>query len=156
MKTLWNALALFMLLLGCAACEDDETAASFPEVTAATLNGTWQLVEFDGHSLNAETYCYLHLIRRDRTFEMYSNLQTGYADLTTGSFEIEQDPYLGAVISGDYAFGNGKWNHEYIVSELTADGKMVWVNKDDASQVQVFRRCERVPQEIVDAARPVE
>ena len=33
-------------------------------------------------------------------------------------FSIENDPYLGYVISGEYDFGNGDWNNDYIVTDL--------------------------------------
>ena len=38
----------------------------------------------------------------------------------TGHFSLENDPYLGYIISGEYDFGNGDWNNDYIVTDLLA------------------------------------
>ena len=49
------------------------------------------------------------------------------------------------MIRGNYDYGNGDWAHRYIVTSLTSD-KMVWVAKDDATDVSIYVRTE-LPEE---------
>ena len=60
MKNIFKLIALFTFLLCFSACGDDEelTVATLP-VTAANLNGTWQLSEWNGQPLAEGTYCYI-------------------------------------------------------------------------------------------------
>ena len=52
MRILFRIIPLCMLLLGFVACDDeDEAKVETLEVTPANLNGTWQLVEWNGESL---------------------------------------------------------------------------------------------------------
>lgn len=76
-----------------------------------------------------------------------------YARYITGDFSIEKDPYLGYVISGEYDFGNGEWNNDYIVTDLLEAGSMIWTAKDDAGDVSKYVRCDEVPSKIVEEAR---
>jgi len=76
-----------------------------------------------------------------------------YARYITGDFSIEKDPYLGYVISGEYDFGNGEWNNDYIVTDLLEVGSMIWTAKDDAGDVSKYVRCDEVPSKIVEEAR---
>ena len=64
-----------------------------------------------------------------------------YAVHTAGSFKVEQDPYLGYVVSGSYDYNLGDWNQSYIVTNLYASGSMIWTAKDDASDVCRYERC---------------
>ena len=108
MKNILKLMALFAFVLCFASCDDDEKVEipALP-VTAANLNGTWQLSEWNGQALAEGTYCYITFNRRELTFEMYQKFDSMYARYITGSFNIENDPYLGYVISGEYDFGNG-------------------------------------------------
>lgn len=74
MKNILNLMALFAFVLCCVSCDDDEKAEipTLP-VTAANLNGTWQLAEWNGQPMTEGTYCYITFNRRELTFEMYQS-----------------------------------------------------------------------------------
>ena len=95
----------------------------------------------DGQSVAEGCYLYLELVRNDRTFTLYDNLDSFGAVVRTGRYVIETDPELGAVIRGNYDFSGGDWNHRYVVRSLTA-GEMVWVATDDPRDVSVYVRTE--------------
>lgn len=154
MKNIFKLMALFAFVLCFASCDDDEKVEipALP-VTAANLNGTWQLSEWNGQALAEGTYCYITFNRRELTFEMYQKFDSMYARYITGSFNIENDPYLGYVISGEYDFGNGDWNNDYIVTDLLESGSMIWTVKDDDSDVNKYVRCEKVPESIIEEAK---
>ena len=71
----------------------------------------------------------------------------------TGHFSLENDPYLGYIISGEYDFGNGDWNNDYIVTDLLESGSMIWTAKDDDNDVSKYVRCEKVPASIIEEAK---
>ena len=79
---------------------------------------------------------------------MYQNLDSfnDVPHVVTGSYYIDTDVELGAVIRGNYDHDSGDWAHRYIVRSLTAS-KMVWVAKDDATFVQEFERIDSIPVE---------
>lgn len=155
MKTIFKLMTLFLLFVGFTACsDDDEPVVEQLEVTPANLNGTWKLVEWNGEALSDDCYCYITFSRKDRTYKMYDKFSSMYPTLKTGSFDITVERNLGYVISGNYDFGNGTWANKYIVSDLLATVTMVWTVKDNANDVQKFERCDKVPSEIVDEARP--
>ena len=85
-------------------------------------------------------------------FEIYQNTASMYPVLYTGTYELEYDWRIGDVISGIYDYEQGKWAHEYIITDLYKES-MVWTAKDDASYVQKFVSVDEVPAEIVEAAR---
>ncbi|MBS5412475.1 MAG: lipocalin family protein [Bacteroides thetaiotaomicron] len=154
MKNILKLMALFALLLCGSSCnDDDQPTVDRLEVTAANLNGVWQLTEWNGNPLAEATYCYIKFNRKDQTFEMYQNFDSMYARYITGSFSIRKDPYLGAIITGVYDYGNGNWNNEYIVTDLLESGSMVWTATEDESDVNRYVRCDKVPDEIVKEAK---
>ena len=153
MKNIFNLMALFAFLCCFSACDDDEAVIPTLAVTPANLNGTWELSEWNGQPLAEGTYCYVTFDRKEQTFEMYQKFDSMYARHITGSFSIEEDPYLGSVISGVYDFGNGDWNNEYIVTDLLETGSMVWTAKDNESDVNKYVRCETVPEDIIAEAK---
>lgn len=152
MKTLFRMMALFMLLIGFTACEDDEETVSTLEVNYANLNGTWQLAEWNGQPLAEGIYCYITFVRKDKTYKMYQNLNSMYARCVSGTFTVENDDYLGYIISGDYDL-IGEWTHSYIVTDLLPSGSMTWTVKDDSSDVSKYVRCDGVPSNIVEEAK---
>ena len=85
-----------MLLFGFVACGDnEEVKVETLEVTPANLNGTWQLVEWNGQPITEGTYCYISFVRKDKTFEMYQKFDSMYARFLSGTFEIENDDNWG-------------------------------------------------------------
>ena len=154
MKTLFRIMALFLMLFSFAACDDDEEAnLTRLEVTPANLNGTWKLVEWNGAPLQEGSYCYITFSRKDKTYKMYDKFNSMYANLKTGRFQIELDKQLGFILTGDYDFGNGKWNHAYIITDLLSTGSMTWTVKDNLGDVQKFEKCTKVPDEVEEEVR---
>lgn len=118
------------------------------DVNANNISGKWELVQWNGSSLTEGTYVYLDIIRNDRTYTMYQNMDsfTNVPHVVTGSYYIEYDSELGAIIRGNYDHDSGDWAHRYIVKDLTAD-QMYWVAKDDPAFIQKFIRVDSIPVE---------
>lgn len=116
------------------------------EVNANNISGQWELIQWNEAGLAEGTYVYLDIVRNDRTYTMYQNLDSfsNVPHVVTGSYYIETDPELGAVIRGNYDHDGGDWAHRYVVKSLTAD-EMVWLAKDDNTFLQVFHRVESIP-----------
>lgn len=154
MKTLFRMMALFMLLIGFTACEDDEETVSTLEVNYANLNGTWQLAEWNGKPLAEGTYCYITFVRKDKTYKLYQKFDSMYARCVSGTFTVENDDYLGYIISGDYDL-KGEWTNSYIVTDLLPSGSMIWTVKDDYNDVSKYVRCDGVPSNILEEAKDI-
>ena len=153
MKNIFKLMAMLALVCCLSSCsDDDEPVVPTLYVTPANLNGTWQLAEWNGQPLAEGLYCYITFNRREQTFEMYQKFDSMYARYITGSFDIEEDPYLGSVISGEYDYWMGDWNSEYIVTDLLESGSMIWTAKDNESDVTKYVRCDKVPDEVVAVA----
>ena len=124
MKNIFKLTALAVFLCCLISCDDDEPIIPTLEVTPANLNGTWELSEWNGTPLAEGTYCYITFNRKEQTFEMYQKFDSMYARYITGSFSIKNDPYMGAVISGDL---------EYDITSIQKAGLINdgWINKFD-------------------------
>ena len=138
-----------ILLLAAAAllsCAEKEEPVVYLDVNAHNISGYWKLVQWNGTTLDESTFMYVNFVRNDRTFTIWQNLDsfTDVPHVATGSFYIETDVELGAVIRGAYDYDSGDWAHRYIVRELTATG-MKWIAKDDRTYVQVFERVDSIP-----------
>lgn len=146
-KTLLPLLAaLAFVFVSCEKNDVSEPEEPQLEVNANNISGKWQLVEWNGSALADGTYVYLDIVRNDKTYTMYQNIDS-FSDVphvVTGSYYIETDVELGAVIRGNYDHDSGDWGHRYIVKSLTAT-KMVWVAKDDAEFIQMFERTDAIP-----------
>ena len=77
---------------------------------------------------------------------MYQNLDSfnDIPHVVSGSYYLETDPAVGAIIRGNYDHDSGDWAHRYIITELTAD-QMVWTAKDDPTFVQLWKRIDSIP-----------
>lgn len=141
--------AVFTLTLAlCGACDEDKSYEEPGlEVTPNNIAGIWELTSWSAGILGEGTYAYIEFTRRDRAFTMYDNLQSFSAHRTTGNYYIYTDEATGAIIRGQYDYGNGDWGHRYVVS-LTAT-QMTWTATDDAENVLVYERREAVPEEIL-------
>lgn len=64
--------------------------------------------------------------------------------IVIGSYSLETDPELGAIIRGNYDYDSDDWAHRYIVKNLTAT-EMIWVAKDDEDFIQKYRRVDSIP-----------
>ena len=137
---------LAALMVSCT--EKSVETVEYLDVNANNISGKWDLVEWNGASLTEGTYVYLNIVRNDRTYTMYQNLDSfnNVPHVVTGSYFIEHDPELGAILRGNYDHDSGDWAHRYIVKDLTAD-QMYWVAKDDPTFIQKFIRVESIPVE---------
>lgn len=152
-KTVYLLLVTIVTMM--AACEKEETPIPTLEVNYINLDGTWQLVEWRGEPLAEGIWLYIALDRKDHTFAIYDNISTMYPRLTTGTFELENDWRVGDIISGTYDFGNGAWNHDYLVTGLYRES-MLWTARDDDADRQKLVRVTEVPADVIEAVRPVE
>ncbi|MDE5690995.1 MAG: lipocalin family protein [Alistipes sp.] len=147
MKNLFKIALLTLALAVCGACDDDDNVQTRLTPNANNIAGTWQLAQFSGQTLGEGTYVYIEFIRKETKFEMYQNLDSFLPRLLTGRFGIREEEGTGYIIEGLYDYGTGFWNHEYLIGELTAD-RMVWTALDDPEDVQVYVRCDGIPEDI--------
>lgn len=135
-------------LLAVSCTKNDQTEPQEPqlEVNPHSISGNWELVKWNESALAEGTYVYINFVRNDRTYTMYQNLDSfsNVPHVITGSYYIDTDVELGAVIRGNYDHDSGDWAHRYVVKSLTASG-MVWVAKDDATFIQEFKRVDNIP-----------
>ena len=95
-------------------------------VTYYTIDGVWQLVEWNDAPLAEGVHLYLKLDRKEHRFDMWDNLNSMYTVMRSGSFVLSVDDMQQDIISGRYDYSVGDWSDDYIV-ELNADGdKMTW------------------------------
>lgn len=142
MKTLIKSLFAF-LTLTMVGCADNNTSLdeALLDVTPHNIAGTWKLESWSGETLAPTSYVYVEFIRADRTFAIYQNIDSmGDCRLLTGRYNIEIDAAKGAIIRGQYDYGD-VWAHRYIVTDLTAD-RMVWTATDDSADISVYVRAE--------------
>ena len=140
-------LAFVMAASTLVSCEKvDSDSVVYLEVNANNISGKWELVEWNGSELAADTYVYLDIVRNNRTYTMYQNVDSfdNVPHVVTGSYSLETDPELGAVIRGNYDYDSGDWAHRYIIKNLTAT-EMTWVAKDNKDFVQKDKRVESIP-----------
>lgn len=145
-KMLIAAAFAVMSLISCT--EKPEVTVEYLDVNANNISGRWELVEWNGAPLTEGTYVYLDIVRNDKTYTMYQNLDsfTNVPHKVTGSYYIEYDPELGAILRGNYDHDSGDWAHRYIVKDLTAT-EMYWIAKDDRTFIQKYVRVDSIPVE---------
>ena len=147
MKNWLKLMLLSLVVAAFAACEDQQETLpdSLLEVTPNNIAGWWTLESYDnGVTLAEGSYVHIEFVRADRTFTIRQNLDSTAEREITGSYYIDTDMELGAVIRGQYDYGVGDWSHRYVVKSLTAN-KMIWVAKDDPEYVQIYKRLLVVP-----------
>ena len=148
MKRILN-LIMFLSAFAAVSCElveDGGIQEPLLEVNANNISGQWQLKQWNENTLNDDTYVYIDIVRNDRTYTMYQNIDS-FKDVPhriTGSYYIEVDPAIGAVIRGNYDHDSGDWAHRYIITDLSRT-KMVWTAKDDPTFVQIWNRVDSIP-----------
>lgn len=138
--------ALALIMASCT--EKPVETIEYLEVNAHNISGKWELVQWNGSSLAEGTYIYLDIVRNDKTYTMYQNMDSfsNVPHIVTGSYHIEYDPELGAILRGNYDHDSGDWAHRYIVKDLTAT-EMYWIAKDDQSFIQKYVRIDSIPVE---------
>ena len=96
-------LAAAIALISCDNKDQSQPAPEYLDVNANNISGKWELVEWNGSALEAGTYVFLEIVRNDRSYKIYQNLDS-FSDIphvVTGSYNIETDPELGAYTSHD-------------------------------------------------------
>ena len=148
MKRILN-LIMFLSAFAAVSCElveDGGIQEPLLEVNANNISGQWQLMQWNENTLNDDTYVYIDIVRNDRTYTMYQNIDS-FKDVphkVTGSYYLEVDPAIGAVIRGSYDHDSGDWAHRYVITDLTRS-RMVWTAKDDPTFVQIWNRVDSIP-----------
>ena len=139
-------MSIIALAFSALSCEKDVQPEPQLEVNAHHISGQWTLVEWNGDKLVEGTYVYLDIVRNDKTYTMYQNMDsfTNVPHVITGSYVLSTDVELGAIIRGSYDHDCGEWSHRYIIKSLTAK-EMLWVATDDASFTQKFVRVDNIP-----------
>lgn len=145
-KSFIYVLFASLILVSCG--KEQPEVIEYLDVNANNISGSWELVDWNGSALQEGTYVFINLVRNDRTYTMYQNIDS-FGDIPhviTGRYFIETDPAVGAVIRGDYDHDSGDWAHRYIVKDLTATS-MTWVAKDNPEYIQKYERVESIPVE---------
>lgn len=146
MKRVIKLTFALVAMLVVASCAEKIEGPDYLTVNPNNIAGSWCLESSCGAPLANGVYVYIDFDRKERSFEMYQNTDSFSARYITGRYFIYTDEEAGAVIRGDYDFGNGVWAHRYIVTDLTAK-RMVWTALDDPNYVDVYVRCE-IPEAI--------
>lgn len=131
-----------------ASCTEETPVVEYLDVTPNNISGEWELVQWNGNALEDGTYFYIEFIRKDRKYVIYQNFKSigEFPQVLTGTFNIETDVELGAIIRGMYDFDGGYWAHDYEVNNLTS-GQMEWVAVDDIEFTQKFVKS-KIPAEL--------
>ena len=148
MKKILVLLSIIALAFSATSCEKEQNNAQPQqlEVNAHNISGQWELVQWNGNALVEGTYVYLDIVRNDKTYTMYQNMDsfTNVPHVITGSYALSTDVELGAIIRGIYDHDCGEWSHRYVIKSLTSN-TMEWVAVDDASFTQTYIRVESIP-----------
>lgn len=150
MKKLIKLTMAVAALLVMFACTDKIETPKYLDVTPNNISGSWRLESSCGQALAEGTYVYIDFDRKERSFEMFQNTDSFSTRYITGRYFIYTDAEAGAIIRGDYNYGNGEWAHRYVVSDLTSK-RMTWTALDNSDYVDVYVRCE-IPDTIRAAA----
>ena len=149
MKKLIKLTMATIALLFAGACADKIDTPKSLDVTPNNISGSWRLESSCGEPLAEGLYVYIDFDRKERSFELYQNTDSFSTRYITGRYFIYTDAEAGAIIRGDYDYGNGSWTHRYVVTDLTSK-RMVWRALDDSNYEDVYIRCD-IPTEIREA-----
>lgn len=163
MKKIFRILLGSLMLVAATACEDsdEQVGPRYLDVDYANVAGVWRLAEVNGIMQDENPYLYLIRNRRAdedrdnlRTFESYDNMNSGLSRHVEGIYNIKAEEDELPVIGGyyDHGIGINLWEHDYYVTELTAE-RMVWTATDNPDDISVYERCDAVPEEIVKGTR---
>ena len=147
MKKILTLISIIALAISAISCEKENNAQPQQlEVNAHNISGQWKLTQWNGNALAEGTYVYLDIVRNDKTYTMYQNMDsfTNVPHVITGSYALSTDVELGAIIRGIYDHDCGEWSHRYVIKSLTSN-TMEWVAVDDASFTQTYIRVESIP-----------
>jgi hypothetical protein len=142
MKRIFRLFVLAMMATAVAvSCNDKEDYVEPTlDVTPNNIAGCWSLDSWSGGELSSGSYVYIDFVRADKTYTLYQNIDSQYMRAITGHYFIYTDDEKGAIIRGNYDYGNGDWSHRYVVTELT-EGRMVWTALDNPADVSIYVRA---------------
>ena len=142
MKRIFRLFVLAIMVTAVAvSCNDkEEYVEPTLDVTPNNIAGCWVLDSWSGGELNESSYVYIDFVRADKTYTLYQNIDSQYMRTITGHYFIYTDDEKGAIIRGNYDYGNGDWAHRYVVTELTKD-RMVWTALDNPADVSIYLRA---------------
>ena len=148
MKRFMNIMIMVVAFLAtsCEKVVDGGDGELLLEVNANNISGQWELASWNGEALDEGTYVYIDIVCNDRTYTIWQNIDS-FKDVphkVSGSYYLENNPEIGAVIRGNYDHDSGDWGHRYIISDLTRS-HMTWTAKDDPSFVQIWNRIDSIP-----------
>ena len=73
-KSFISFVAIILLAVSCR--QEEPVTIEYLEVNANNISGSWELVEWNGAALQSGTYVFLNIVRNDKTFTMYQNLDS--------------------------------------------------------------------------------
>ena len=153
MKNILKMAMMLLFVCSFTACSDDENPEPQSlEVTPNNISGIWRLEELNGEAIPEGTFCYIEYVRSDRTFTIYQKFDSMYPRCITGVYSIEKDPYKGYILSGEYDYGMGEWNNDYIVTSLY-ESTMTLTADNETGEVSKYVRCNEVPSDIIDSIK---
>lgn len=106
-----------------------------------TIAGTWGLVEWRGSEPSFDIYL---VVNETGGITLWQNIDSHKWEMFQSAANINN-----GIISGIYTDGEA-WGAEYHVT--LEDGRMVWIDTEDTTDVSVYERCE-LPEEIVNITR---
>lgn len=143
MKHISKILCIAGLLCAIACVKEEQVGEPQLEVNRNNISGEWELVEWNGNSLEEGTFFRITLVRNDGTFTIVQNMDA-FPEIPreiTGRYDLSEDEVYGSVITGIYDHDSGFWSHKYSITVLTSR-MMKWVAVDDPSFVQLFERVQ--------------
>lgn len=138
-------LAITLLLGGCNRGATPQVVDPGMAVTYSTIDGSWELIAWNGAELDEATVCYVDFDRTERRFEMWDNFDSMYAVKHSGTFTIEENEYGEYILSGTYDYGVGDWNDSYTVTMYTPGHEMRWESVA-TGDTYTFAKIDAIPE----------
>lgn len=138
-------LLLLVMATAFVGCEKPVNNLSEPviAVTSKTIDGAWELSAWNGEALTEGTYLYVEFDGKERRFDMWDNLGSMYVQHKTGSFTISQDGEERYILTGQYDYGVGDWNNDYVVRMLADGEEMEW---SSGEEIMLFKKIDAIPE----------
>lgn len=135
-------IAIVALFAGCEKPDSEQPLPTFP-VTYSTIDGAWELTEWNGQHLMEGTYLYIEFDSREHRFEMWDNLGSMYTQHKTGGFAISKDENDNVILTGHYDNGVGDWNNSYKAYFMQHGDCMAWTTDIES---MTFKRIDVIPE----------
>jgi hypothetical protein len=73
-KSFISVLFASLILVSCG--KEQPEVIEYLDVNANNISGSWELVDWNGSALQEGTYVFINLVRNDRTYTMYQNIDS--------------------------------------------------------------------------------